>query len=46
MTQNIDNKDFQVQLLQENLSAIRKIAGWTARILFVRIRHLQKIHYC
>lgn len=29
----IDNKDFQVQLLQENLAAIRKIAGWTAEQL-------------
>lgn len=37
MTQNIDNKDSQVQLLQENLAAIRKIAGWTAEQLADKI---------
>ena len=37
MTPNIDNKDFLVQLLQENLSAIRKIAGWTAEQLAEKI---------
>lgn len=37
MQYNIDNKDFQVQLLQENLAAIRKIAGWTAEQLADKI---------
>lgn len=32
-----ENRDFQVLLLQQNLAAIRKIAGWTAEKLAERI---------
>lgn len=37
MPRNIENKDSQVLLLQQNLAAIRKIAGWTAEQLADRI---------
>lgn len=37
MPRNIENKDSQVLLLQQNLAAIRKIAGWTAERLANRI---------
>jgi len=37
MKRNIKNKDSQVLLLQQNLAAIRKIAGWTAEQLANKI---------
>ena len=37
MPRNTENKDSQVRLLQQNLAAIRKIAGWTAEQLADKI---------
>lgn len=37
MPRNTENKDSQVLLLQQNLAAIRKIAGWTAEQLADKI---------
>jgi len=37
MLRNTENRDSQVQLLQQNLATIRKIAGWTAEQLAEKI---------
>jgi len=37
MSENIIEREIQIKKLQQNLSAIRKIAGWTAEVLGEKI---------